>query len=59
MYPIKETREVNCYCPMIQGNTKKLKNICISKDGKEIVSHWDGYYYVNANNTISKRRYKL
>lgn len=53
MFPIKESRMVNT------GLGLKLKNVCIDGAGKEIVYHADGYYYVNKNNSISKRRVKL
>jgi len=52
MYPIKETRKVKTSLGMI------LKNICIDKNGREITYHADGYYYVNKDNSVSKRRYK-
>lgn len=52
MYPIKETRYVKTSMGL------KLRNICIGRDGREITMHWDGYYYVNKDNSISKRRYK-
>jgi hypothetical protein len=59
MLPIKEVREITVYSPMEQRNVKRMKNICIGKDGREIVFHGVAYYYLNSNNTISKRMYKL
>ena len=56
MAPIIETRILKVYNPISQKIENMTKNICLSKNGREIVSHWDGYYYVKANYTISKKR---
>jgi hypothetical protein len=53
MFPIKELRLVKT------GLGMKLKNVCIGKNGKEIVYNADGYYYLNKSNSVSKRRYIL
>lgn len=52
MYPIKEVREVKTSFGM------RTRNVCITSNGREIVYHADGYYYVNKDSSISKRRYK-
>jgi hypothetical protein len=60
MLPIKEVREITMYSPMEQKNVKRARNICIGNDGREIVQHWDGYYYLsNDGSRVTKRRYKL
>ena len=52
MFPIIETREVKTRLGM------KIKNVCLGKNGKRIVYHADGYYYLNSDNSVSQRRYK-
>lgn len=51
MYQIKETRTIKTRL----GD--KIKNVCLSNNEKEIVYHADGYYFVNKDNSVSKRRY--
>lgn len=51
MYPIKEVREVKTVFGL------KIKNICVSKEGKEIVFNADGYYYLTKDNRVSIKRY--
>lgn len=58
MFPVLEVRQIKVYSPMTGKIELIIKNVCLSKDDKEIVTHWDGYYYLNKNNMISKRRYK-
>jgi hypothetical protein len=53
MYPIKQTRKVKTRLGY------KIRNICIGKDGKDICYYADGYYYINKNNEVSKRRYEI
>jgi len=52
MYHIIKTAYVNTSLGF------QLKNICLGKDGERIVYHADGYYYLNKNNVVSRRRYK-
>ena len=52
MYPIKETRIIKT------SMGPKIKNICVSKDGKEIAYWADAYYYITKSNSVSSRRVK-
>ena len=61
MYPIKEVRQILAYSPMTQKNEMMTKNVCINvKNKKEMVRHWDGYYYLSKDGkTITRTRVKL
>ena len=52
MHAVIETRLVKT------GMGMKLKNICEGRNGKRIVYHADGYYYLNKDNSVSGTRYK-
>ena len=53
MFGIIDTRKIKT------GLGMQLKNVCL-KNGKELVFHCDGYYYLSKDGlTVTKRRYKF
>lgn len=59
MFPIKCTRRIKVYSPITRKMELQIKCVCVGRNGREIVRHWDGYFYLNKDNTISKRRYDI
>lgn len=60
MYPIKAVRQITFYSPIEQQNIIRNRNVCIAPNGKEMVSHADGFYYVAKDGkTLTRKRVKL
>jgi hypothetical protein len=58
MYPIVETTTIKAYSPMTGRNENFIKNVVINKEGKRMVWHGGAHYYLNNDNTISRRMVK-
>jgi hypothetical protein len=58
MYPIIKAANVKMYDPMSGKTVNRITNICQAHNGRLIIYHADAYYYLNSNNTISRRQYK-
>jgi hypothetical protein len=56
MLPIVRVDCIKAYSPMSCQMENFQMNVCIDKNGKEVVWHGDGYYFINKNKTVSKRK---
>ena len=58
MLPIVRVDYIKAYYPASRQIENFQMNVCVDKNGKEVVWHGDGYYFIDKDKTVSKRKSK-
>lgn len=56
MLPIVRVDYIKMYSPMSCKMENFKANVCLDKNGREVVWHGDSYYFIRKNKTISNTK---